>query len=166
MGFSPGQVHYGFIVTKGMTVECSWSERVIPNFISTVAGQSLKSCSLRATLHAASRSLPLGPSVHTAVPHSGPPGLSALLSCTAILWAFLPAQPSCSVIPHSCPLGLCTAIPHSRPLGLCPRHCHHSSLCSALLQPCSHCTASPRVLGRALYIQSVTRHCPHVCVVS
>ena len=30
MGFSPGQVHYGFNVTKEMTVECSWVEGLYP----------------------------------------------------------------------------------------------------------------------------------------
>ena len=125
MGFSPGQVHYGFNVTKEMTVEHSSGVRVVPNFISTVAGQSLKSHSLRASLHAASRSLPLGLSTRTVIPHSHP------------------LSPS-----------VCTAVSHSCPLGLCPRHCHHSSLCSALLQPCSPATVSPRVLGGALYIVS------------
>ena len=67
MGFSPGQVHYGFHVTKEITVECSWGERVIPNFIFTVAGQSLESHPLRASLHAASWSLPLGLSTHAAI---------------------------------------------------------------------------------------------------
>ena len=32
VGFSPGQVHYGFNVTKEMTVKHSWEERVIPKF--------------------------------------------------------------------------------------------------------------------------------------
>ena len=45
---------------------------------------------------------------------------------------------------------------HHSHLSLCPRHCHHSSLCSALLQPCSCATVFPRALGRALY-------CPQVC---
>ena len=39
MGFGPKQVHYGFSVTKEMTVERSWGQRVIPNFIPMVAGQ-------------------------------------------------------------------------------------------------------------------------------
>ena len=115
VGFSPEQVHYGFSVTKEMTVEHSWGERVIPNFISMVAGQSLESHSLRASLHAASWSLPLGPSAR----------------------------------PSSEPLCL-----HSHPLGLCPQCCHHFSLCSDLLQPCSCATMSHRALGRALYIES------------
>ena len=37
-----------------------WGESVIPNFIPTVAGKVLKSRPLGASLHAASRSLPLG----------------------------------------------------------------------------------------------------------
>ena len=53
--------------------------------------------------------------------------------------------------------------PHSRPLGLCPWCCHHCSLCSALLQPCSCATVSLRALGRALYIESIATYCPHVC---
>ena len=36
-------------------------------------------------------------------------------------------------------------------------------LCSAVLQPCSPATVLPRALGGALYIESVTMHCPHVC---
>ena len=68
-----------------------------PNFISMVAGQSLKSHSLRVSVHAASQSLPLGPSV-----------------CTPVLWASLhtcPTQPSpgplSSVLPPLQPL-LCS----------------------------------------------------------
>ena len=52
---------------------------------------------------------------------------------------------------------------HNRPLGLCPQHCHHSSLCSVFLQPCSRATVSPRPLGGALYIESIATYCPHVC---
>ena len=33
MGFSPRQVHYEFSVSKEVTVERSWGERVITNFI-------------------------------------------------------------------------------------------------------------------------------------
>ena len=94
MGFSPRQVHYGFSVTKEMTVKHSWGERVIPNFIPTVAGQLLKSSSLRASLHATSWSLPLGLSAHTAVLWASVLGgatspASALLSCS------LAAVPPC-----------------------------------------------------------------------
>ena len=52
--------------------------------------------------------------------------------------------------------------PRSHP-SLCPRCCHHSSLCSALLQPCSCAGVSPTTLGRALHRESVTVYCPHVC---
>ena len=48
-------------------MECSWGERVIPNFIPMVAGQSLEFHPLRASLHAASQSLPLGLSARTAI---------------------------------------------------------------------------------------------------
>ena len=97
MGFSPRRVHYGFSVTKEMSVKRSWGGRVMPNFISTVAGQSLKSRSFKARLHAASWCLPLGLSAHTAVPisvlsaHTAVPvsvlsaattPASALLSCS------------------------------------------------------------------------------------
>ena len=86
IGFSPGQVHYGFSVTKEMTIECFGGERVIPNFISTVAGQSLESCRLRMSLHAARRSLPLGLSAPTAVSvsalHAATTSVSSLLSCS------------------------------------------------------------------------------------
>ena len=105
MGFSPRQVRYGFSVTKEMTVEHSWGERVIPNFISTVVGQSLKSHSLRASLHPARQSLPLGPSVHT-----------------AILWASLHSRPA---QPSSGPLSL--ALPPCQPLLCSPaalQPCH------------------------------------------
>ena len=120
VGFSPWQVHYGFSVTKEMTVERSWSERVIPNFISTVAGQSLKFRSLRASLHAASWSLPLGLSV-----------------CTAVLWAPLSAQPSSRPLClHSRPTqpssGSVSVLPPLQPL-----------LCDpAALQPCHHVVQS------------------------
>ena len=67
MGFSPGQVHHGFNVTKEMTVKPSWGERVIPNFISMVTGQSLESHLLRASLQAASWPLTLDPSAPTAI---------------------------------------------------------------------------------------------------
>ena len=120
MGFRPRQAHHGFSVTREMTVEHSWDERVISNFISMVAGQSLESHSLRVSLHVASWSLPLG-------------------------------------------LSACTVVLHSHPLGLCPRRCHHSSLCSALLQPCSLATMSHRALGRALYIETTAMYCPQVC---
>ena len=101
MGFSPRQVHYGFNVTKEMTVGRSWGERAIPNSIST-SGRSLKSHPLRASLYA-----------HTAIP------VSVLSAATT------PA--------------------------------------SALLQPCSRATMSPRALGRALYIGSIATYCPQVC---
>ena len=95
MGFSPQEVHYGFSVTKEMTVEHSWGERVIPNFIPMVSGQSLESRSLRASLRAASRSLPLA-STHTAVLWASVLGAattpaSALLSCS--LAALPPCHP-------------------------------------------------------------------------
>ena len=66
-----------------MTMECYWGERVVSNFIPTVAGQSLESCPLRSSLHAASWSLPLGlypaaiPSLSSALPP-----LQPLLSCS------------------------------------------------------------------------------------
>ena len=82
MGFSPRQVHYGFNVTKEMTVEHSWGERVISNFSPMVAGQSLESRPLRAHLHAEGRSLPLGLSACTAILWA-----SAQSSHIAILWA-------------------------------------------------------------------------------
>ena len=66
MGFGPRKVYYGVNATKEMTVECSWGERVIPNLTSMVAGQSLESHPLRASLQAASGSPPLGPSARTA----------------------------------------------------------------------------------------------------
>ena len=84
--------------------ERSWGERVAPNFIPTVAGQSLESHPLRASLHAAS---------------------------SLCLWASPPPQ-------H---------------LSLCVQRCHCSSLCSALLQPCSPATLSHRALGGALYTE-------------
>ena len=99
MGFSPRQVHYGFSVTKEIDSKTFSGRKGYMQLYFQVAGQSLKSHSLRASLHAASQSLPLGPNV-------------------------------------------CTAVPHSHPLGLCPRCCHHSSFCSALLQPCSCVTMS------------------------
>ena len=114
LGFSPVPVHYGFNVTKEMTVEHSWGERIIPNFISTVAGQSLET----QTQSKSARRKPIST--------SGP--------------FYLHSHPS-----------------------LCPRCCYHSSLCSALLQPCSPATVSPRSLGRTLYIESVTTYCPHMC---
>ena len=78
-----------------------------------------------------------------------------------------PVSASGPLCPHSHPLGpsACTVVPHSHPLGLCPWCCHHSSLCSALLQPCSPATVSPRPLGRALYVESITTFA-HTCVVS
>ena len=103
----PGQVHYGFSESKEMTVEHSWGERIIPNFISMVAGQSLESCPLRASLRTASRSRPLGLSTHSAIAVS--------------VFVF------------------------------------------ALLQPCSCATMLLKALGGALYIESITMYCPHVC---
>ena len=88
MGFSPGQVHYRFNVTKELTAESSWGERVIPNFISTVACQSLESRPLRGSLHAASRSLPLGLPTPAAASVSNLvalPPLQPLLLCPAAL---------------------------------------------------------------------------------
>ena len=111
IGFGSGQVHYGFSVIKEMTVECSWGEQL--SFILTVAGQSLEPHPLRASLHAASRSLPLGPSALAAV------SVSALHAATTPVSSLL----SCS----------CTPI-------------------------------SPRAPGRALYIESIMTHCPHVCI--
>ena len=87
MGLSPRQVHFGFSVTKEMTVERSWGERVIHNFIPTVAGQSLKSHPLRVSLHTASQSLPLGLWVSALGTATTP--ASALLSCN------LAATPPC-----------------------------------------------------------------------
>ena len=40
MGFSPGQVHYGFNETKEMTVKHSWGERVITQ-LSSHGGRSI-----------------------------------------------------------------------------------------------------------------------------
>ena len=58
----------------------------------------------------------------------------------------------------------------SLPLGLsAPGAISVSVLCtattpvSALLQPCSHATVSPRAPGGALYIESIVTYCPHVC---
>ena len=87
-GFSPRQVHYEFSVAKEKTLEHSWGERVIANFTSSVAGQSLKSHSLRVSLHTASRSLPLG--------------LSApQLSSGPLSFALPPLQPLLSLL-HPC----------------------------------------------------------------
>ena len=96
MGFSPGQVHYGFNETKETKVERSWGERVIPNFVPMVAGQSLESHPLRVSLHAASWSLPLGLSTPAAVSVSvlstATTPASALLSCS--LAVVPPCHPS------------------------------------------------------------------------
>ena len=114
MGFSPRQVHYGFSETKEMTVEHSWGERVIPNFIPTVAGQSLESCPLRASLHAAGRSLPPGPSArcsHLKSLSSVLPLLQPLLSCSRAAaiprchpehWAELFIESITTYCPHMC----------------------------------------------------------------
>ena len=100
MGFSPRQVHSGFSVTKEMAVEHSWGETVIPNFIPTVAGQSLESHPLRVSLHAASQSLPLGLSppptpaaILVSVLSAATSPASALLSCS------LAAVPLCRAEP-------------------------------------------------------------------
>ena len=71
------------------------------------------------------------------------------------LWAPLSTQLSSGL--------LCSVVPHSCLLGVCPRCCHHASLCSALLQPFSHATVWPRALGRALYRESIATYCPHAC---
>ena len=70
MGFSPRQVHYVFNVTKEIDGKTFLGWKGYTQLYFQVAGQSLESHSLRASLYAASRSLPLGPSVRTAVPHS------------------------------------------------------------------------------------------------
>ena len=71
MGFSSGQVHYGFIETKKkMTVERLGVKGFIPNFIPMVAGRSPESCPLRVSLHTARRCLPLGLSTPVAIPVS------------------------------------------------------------------------------------------------
>ena len=118
MCFSPGQVHYGFNMPKEMTVKHSLSERVIPNFISMVAGQSL--ILFTQSDSACSKPISATEPVYT---HNHPLGLSAR---TAVLW-------------------------------LCPQCCHHFSLCSALLYPCSHATMSPRALGVA-FLYRVTNN--------
>ena len=86
MGFSSRQFHYGFSVTKEMTVEHSWGERVISNFIPTVVGDSLEFCPLRGSLHAANQSLPLGLSAPVAISVSvlgaATTPVSSLLSCS------------------------------------------------------------------------------------
>ena len=43
MGFSPRQVHYGFSVTKEMTMEHSWGKRVYTQLYLLVVGQALES---------------------------------------------------------------------------------------------------------------------------
>ena len=69
MGFRPGQVDYRFNVTKEMTVECSWGERLIPNFFSSVPGQSLKSRSEQVSMQQA------GLCLWAPLPHSHSLGL-------------------------------------------------------------------------------------------
>ena len=61
MGFSPGQVCYGYNVTKEIDSKILQVKDYTPLYFQ-VAGQSLKSHSLRARMHAANHSLPLGPS--------------------------------------------------------------------------------------------------------
>ena len=137
MGFSPGQVCCGFSVTKGIDSKTLFGVKGLYPTLFPGGRSVTRIPFLRASLYAASQYLLLGPSV-----------------CTAVLWAPLSAQPSSGP--------LCTVVPHSCSPGLCPWHCHCSSLCSALLQPCSPATVSPRALGGALYMESITTHCPHV----
>ena len=106
MGFSPRQVCYGFNVTKEKDRKTFLGWKGYTQFHFQVAGQSLESHSLRVSLHAASWSLPLGPSVHTAV-----------------LWASLHSRPT---QPSSGPLS--SVLSPLQPL-LCPpaalQPCHH-----------------------------------------
>ena len=63
---------------------------------------------------------------------------------------------------HSCPLGLSAQSSHTAVLWASVLSAA-TTPASALLQPCSRATVSPRALGRALYIESITMHCPHMC---
>ena len=81
-------------MTKEMTVEHSWGERVIPNFISTVAGQSVESHPLRASVHVASQSLPLGLSAPRAISVSV---LGAAITPVSVLWQLCSPV---TVLPH------------------------------------------------------------------
>ena len=57
-----------------------------------------------------------------------------------------------------------TVVPHSCPLGLCPQRCHHSSLCSVLLQSCSPATLShPEHWVELFFTESIAMYCPQVC---
>ena len=67
MVFSSLEVHYGFNETKKMTMELSWDQRVYTQLYSHGGSQSLESRPLRASLHAANRSLLLGLSAPAAV---------------------------------------------------------------------------------------------------
>ena len=128
---------------RKLTAECSLGCKHYIQLYFQVAGQSLESHSLRASVHAASWSLPLGPSVLTAVLWAP---LSTQLSCTAVLWASLHSRPT---QPSSGPLS--SVLPPLQPL-LCS---------SAALQPCHHVT--PTELGRALFYR-VNSHLLPICL--
>ena len=83
-GFQPRQVHYGFSVTKEMTVERSWGERVYTQLYFH-GGRSITKISPTQSKSACSKPVSAsGP----LCPHSHPLGLLAhTVSCTAILWA-------------------------------------------------------------------------------
>ena len=112
VGFSPGQVCYGFDVTKETDSKMLFGLK-----------------GLYPTLFPGGRSV------------------TKILFTQSESACSKPVSASGHLCPPSCPAQLssgplCTVVPHNHPLDLCPQCCHHSSLCSALLQPCSPATAS------------------------
>ena len=135
MGFSLGQVRYGFSVTKEIDSKMFFGVKgLYPTLfpggrsVTTILfNQSESVCSKPVSASGLLRphSCPLG--LCTAIPHSRPLGLSAQLSRPAILWASLHSH---SVQPSSGPWS--SALPPLQPL-----------LCSpAALQPCHHVAQS------------------------